>query len=322
MRHERSLLKTSTRAKQPFRDRSTSSVNGADAAVERMTGILRGMPSPTRSSSRRAAPRPWIYLFAAPIIWVMATALVDDQREIGEPAADVPLPALIAILFGMTTLMAAVWAFSRFRYRTVVGLFQVAVVWVGGLLFAVGIRTHVTFWDVTEDAVLLVTTLLQLLPGDRSVDEGTEEPAGATEPATDPILGRWRRLRKPLGAVLLVWLIVRNREELMSGSPLPTAAALALICFFGWLFLRSGPSFDAETVTAEGLRATNRREMGWWSLWTGLAAAFIGWASAVNGFQPRSLIVVAIPLSLLVLSALGYQKADTIAAKAQESRNR
>ena len=45
---------------------------------------------------------------------------------------------------------------------------QLAVVWVGGLLYQQEVRVDVTVWDVAEDAVLLGTTLLQLLPGRRT----------------------------------------------------------------------------------------------------------------------------------------------------------
>ncbi len=110
---------------------------------------------------------PWIYLVAAPIVLVMAVALVNDPGRIGEVsgAADMSAGVYIVIALVMTALMGGVWALSRFRYRTVVVLFQIAVVWVGGLLHVIDVRNHVSWWDLAEDGVLLVSTLLQLVPG-------------------------------------------------------------------------------------------------------------------------------------------------------------
>ncbi|MDO9455984.1 hypothetical protein [Nocardioides sp.] len=60
-----------------------------------------------------------------------------------------------------------VWCFSTFRLRTPVLLAQVAVVWTGGLLYAYEVRVDITWWDVAEEAFFLLTTLVQLVPGQR-----------------------------------------------------------------------------------------------------------------------------------------------------------
>ena len=122
------------------------------------------------SVPHRSSPGPWAFVCAAPVVLLMAVALVNDPQRLGDPSSanDAPLPALIAVAVVVTGLLGGVWAFSRFRYRTEVALTQVAVVWIGGLLYGFDVRTHVTGWDVAEDAVLLLTTLLQLVPGNRT----------------------------------------------------------------------------------------------------------------------------------------------------------
>ena len=121
----------------------------------------------SRVTNNRSAPSPWIYLVAAPIVYVMATAFANDPSRMGDRsrAADMTLPVFIVIGLVMTSLMVGVWALSRFRYRTPTVLLQVSVVWIGGLLYVLDIRTHVSAWDLAEDGGLLLTALLQLLPG-------------------------------------------------------------------------------------------------------------------------------------------------------------
>ena len=145
---------------------------------------------------------------------------------------------------------------------------------------------------------------------------------GRSSSTSDPTRDLWRRLRRPLGVVLLIGIVIQNRDRLTSGQALPTAFAVVLIVFCGWLFLRSGPSFDVETVTGDELRATNRKEIVWWTCWALIAAGLVVWASAVNGFQPRSLILVAVPVLPLLGSVFVYWKADAIVAKAAARRLR
>lgn len=124
----------------------------------------------SRVGSRRTWARIGRYVLAAPTVVLMATALVNDPGRLGErsSAADMPVAAFIAIASTITVLLAGVWALSEFRYRTPVVCIQIAVVWLGGLLFVTGVRTETTLLDVAEDAVLLATTLVQTIPVRRS----------------------------------------------------------------------------------------------------------------------------------------------------------
>jgi hypothetical protein len=108
-----------------------------------------------------------MYVLAAPIVLVMGSALVKDPGRIGteSSATGMPVFAFVAIAAAMSGLMVAVWVCSEFAFRTPVLALQLVVVWLGGLLYQQGLRVDVTVWDVVEDAVLLGTTLLQLVPG-------------------------------------------------------------------------------------------------------------------------------------------------------------
>lgn len=77
-------------------------------------------------------------------------------------------------------------------------------------------------------------------------------------------------------------------------------------------------SFSLGGITADQLRARNRREMTSWGFWTLVAAAIMTWASVQNGFRPGALIVVAIPLLAVLLNAWMYAKADSVLARAAE----
>jgi hypothetical protein len=134
--------------------------------------------------------------------------------------------------------------------------------------------------------------------------------------ATENASGRlWRRLRRPLGVVALAWIVIRNVDALSSGEPLPMVSAAALIAFFAWIFLRPLPDFSLEGITADQLRARNRREMTGWGFWTLVAVAVMSWASVHHGFSPPYLIVVSIPLIPVLINVLIYAKADGIVAK-------
>ncbi len=125
------------------------------------------MTARTRSPRARWAGRIALYVLASPIVVLMGKSLVEDPGQIGRsPAASgMPMPAFVVVAGLLTALLVGVWALSEFRLRTPTLLLQVAVVWVGGYLYQNGVRQEVSAWDVAEDAVLLSTTLLQLLPG-------------------------------------------------------------------------------------------------------------------------------------------------------------
>ena len=267
----------------------------------------------------RSFPGLWTFVCAAPVVLLMAVALVNDPRRLGDPSSanDAPLPALIAVAVVVTGLLGGVWAFSRFRYRTEVALTQVAVVWVGGLLYGFDVRTQVTGWDVAEDAVLLLTTLLQLVPGNRTSVAERRSRERASDPGADRRPLR-ERLRRPLGLVFVGWIIVRNRADLTSGEALPTVGVAALIAFVAWVSLRPNPYVDPGGVTADQWRTRSRREMTCWAGWTLTAVAVVTWAALENGFKPGSLIFVGLPLFALLGSAFGYAKADTITEHAAQ----
>jgi hypothetical protein len=143
-------------------------------------GEVAGDGSTATASSRLAGARWWSYLCATPVLVVMVTGLRDDTGRLGETssASTAPMAALVVVLTGMSLLLGAVWSGSRFRYRSPVLVAQVAVVWVGGLLYGSGVRMTVTGWDLAEEVVLLVTTLLLLLPGrTRQPGNGQRSPA-------------------------------------------------------------------------------------------------------------------------------------------------
>lgn len=107
-----------------------------------------------------------MWVLAAPIVFIMGSALIKDPGRIGSEssASGMPLPAFIAIAATVSALMVGVAVCSEFAHRLPVLVVQVVVVWVGGLLYQQELRVDVTLWDVAEDAVLLGTTLLQLIP--------------------------------------------------------------------------------------------------------------------------------------------------------------
>ena len=133
-----------------------------------------------------------------------------------------------------------------------------------------------------------------------------------------PIVRFYRRVRLPLGLVFVAVVVAKNLDALTSGQALPTVAASALIAFFAWLFLRPFPSWQVSS--ADVLRARNRREIAWWILWTVIATTMVTWFSVANGFSPPSLFYIGIPVLSLLVSVIGYTKADVIAAKAAESQ--
>jgi hypothetical protein len=106
---------------------------------------------------------------AAPVVLIMASALIKDPGRIGEQssASGMPMVFFVVIATLVSGLMVGVWVLSTFRLRTPVMVAQVCVVWIGGFLYQQGIRQEVTAWDVAEDVFLLATTLVQLIPGSR-----------------------------------------------------------------------------------------------------------------------------------------------------------
>jgi len=139
-----------------------------------------------------------------------------------------------------------------------------------------------------------------------------------SDPTEKPPGRLWNRLRRPMGVLVLASVTIKNFDALTSGEPLPTFAAAALIAFFGWLFLRPSPLFSLEGITAYQLRDRARREMVSWAFWTLVAVAVMTWSAVQNGFSPRFLIVVAIPLLPVLMNAWMYAKADSLLAKFAE----
>lgn len=131
-------------------------------------------PAPS-TKSRRTWPRLGRYVLAAPVVALMAVALLNDPGRLGESssAADMPVAGFVGIAGVMTALFAGMWAMSEYRHRTIIAISQVAVVWLGGLLFVTGVRTETTLLDVAEDVVLLATTLLQIIPVRRQGEAST-----------------------------------------------------------------------------------------------------------------------------------------------------
>lgn len=109
----------------------------------------------------------------------MCSALVNDPGRVGtrSSAAGESVLAIGSVAYLLTVLLVLTWCFSTFRWAGAVVLVQVAVVWVGGLLYSYEVRVDTTWWDVGEDAFLLATTLLQLVPGSRPT---TGTPLSAT----------------------------------------------------------------------------------------------------------------------------------------------
>jgi len=128
------------------------------------------------SSRRIWLARVGRYLVALPVLGLMTKALLSDPGRIGEQtgASGMPMPAFVVIATGITALLVGVWGLSEFRFRTPVLLFQIAVVWIGGLLYQQGVRQEISGWDVAEDAVLLGTTLTQVIPYHRFAPTNNE----------------------------------------------------------------------------------------------------------------------------------------------------
>lgn len=111
----------------------------------------------------------WIYPLAAPVVILMGVSLVRDPGRIGQAASvSGNVTGILVIAAILSAVLAGVWALSMSRFRTSILAVQVAVIWVGGLLYAFEVRTEVTGWDVAEDAALLATTLAQVIPRRRS----------------------------------------------------------------------------------------------------------------------------------------------------------
>jgi hypothetical protein len=125
--------------------------------------------SQTRTPRARLVARIALYVLASPIVVLMGKSLVEDPGRIGTTpgATGMPMPAFVVIAGVITAVLLGLWALSEFRFRTPTLLVQVAVVWIGGYLYQDGVRQEISAWDVVEDAVLLATTLLQLLPAPR-----------------------------------------------------------------------------------------------------------------------------------------------------------
>jgi len=118
---------------------------------------------------RAARPRWLAFVGAAPVVALMATALINDPGRIGtrSSASGESVLAIGTLAYLLTIFLVLVWCFSTFRYATPVLLLQVVALWTGGLLYSYEVRVDTTWWDVGEDVFFLVTTLVQLIPGSR-----------------------------------------------------------------------------------------------------------------------------------------------------------
>ena len=116
------------------------------------------------TASRRL--NPWIYVLAAPILVLMAVSLIRDPARVGQASSvSGDVAGVLKIGVVLTAILVGVWVLSQARFRTAVLVAQIGALWVGGLLYASGVRTEVTGWDIAEDAFFLITTVAQLIPG-------------------------------------------------------------------------------------------------------------------------------------------------------------
>jgi hypothetical protein len=131
-----------------------------------VSGVPESWVKPRAARAPRGRwPSPWIYLLAAPVVALMVTALVQDPGRLGNRSSVAgELTGIVGIATVVTGLLVGVWALSRFQRRTWVLVVQLVVIWAGGLLYGVEVRSDVTYADLAEDAVLLLTTLTQLVP--------------------------------------------------------------------------------------------------------------------------------------------------------------
>lgn len=137
---------------------------------------------------------------------------------------------------------------------------------------------------------------------------------------TEDLMKRWwRRLRRPLGALFVLSIVIRNREALTSGELLPTVTALSLVGFLGWLLLRPTGALDLAGKDADGLREHYRREILGWGAWSAVAVAISVWVAVAEGYRPAYLVYL-VPLLPLLASVVSHRKADLLAARLAEQR--
>jgi hypothetical protein len=121
----------------------------------------------------------------------MVSALFHDPGRVGSrsSAADMTTLGLSSVAYILSVFLVVTACFSTFQHRIPLAAVQVTGVWLGGMLYASGVRVETTWWDVTEDAFFLVTTLAQLWPGHAGAAEADGSRSRDNEPPVDTTPG-------------------------------------------------------------------------------------------------------------------------------------